>query len=89
MTGLSYSEQVERVLWSWPAVVEKAETDWARDFARSIAAQARRRNWRPSPKQLALMQQMVGQLYRGRDFTDGQRIADPFPPDDDFPLIED
>lgn len=83
---LSYSEQVERIMWSWPTVVENAETDWARGFARSIAGQAKRRNWRPSPKQLALMKQMVGQLYAGRDFT-GSRIADPFPPDD-FDVIE-
>lgn len=84
---MSYREQVERVLWSWPTVVEKAETDWAKGFARSIAAQARRRNWRPSPKQLALMKEMVAQLYRGRDVT-GERIADPFPADDDFQVIE-
>lgn len=83
---MSYREQVERVLWSWPTVIEKAETDWARSFARSIAAQARKPKWRPSPKQLSLMKEMVAQLYRGRDFTEGERISDPFP--DDFDVIE-
>jgi len=70
MKPLTYADQVERVLWSWPRVVEAAENDWAKGFALSIAKQSRRRGWRPSPKQLALMKNMVAQIY-ARDGDEG------------------
>lgn len=55
---------VEELLWSWPTVCRMATNDWAKNFAASIAKQARRRGWTPSPKQHALMNSMVAELYR-------------------------
>lgn len=70
---------VDELLWSWPTVCKAARTDWARSFALSIAKHSKRRGWRPSPKQYALMTRMVAEVYRRRGEFDG----------DDFPLIED
>ncbi len=55
---------VEELLWSWPTVCRMATNDWAKNFAASIAKQARRRNWTPSAKQHQLMNSMVAELYR-------------------------
>ncbi|AUH34647.1 hypothetical protein [Paracoccus tegillarcae] len=55
---------VDELLWSWPTVCRMATNEWAKGFARSIASQSRRRNWTPSPKQHALMNSMVNELYR-------------------------
>ncbi len=71
---------IDELLWSWPTVCEAATNEWARNFARSIASQSRRRNWKPSPKQHLLMQRMVNELYQRCDNFDGP---------EDFPLIED
>lgn len=60
---------VDELLWSWPTVCKSAKDEWARGFALSIAKQSKRPNWAPSPKQHALMQRMVRDLYRdGNDF---------------------
>ena len=55
--------EIERIMWSWPRVNAAARTDWAKGFAASIARQARRRNWQPTPKQAALMRRMVDELF--------------------------
>ena len=36
-------------------------------FARSMLKQSRRRNWRPSPKQRALMERLVAELFNEAD----------------------
>lgn len=55
--------EVERLLFHWPHVVRLAENDWAKDFAKSIVLQSRRRNWRPSAKQYEIMRRMVSELF--------------------------
>jgi len=55
--------EFERLLFHWPAVVKAAENAWARNFALSVAAQARRRHWRPSAKQIGIMRRMVNELF--------------------------
>ena len=57
---------LEELLWSWKAVIRRAPEGWARNFALSIARQARRKDWAPSAKQLGIMQRMVADLYRER-----------------------
>lgn len=54
---------VDELLFHWPAVVRLAENDWAKDFAKSIAMQSRRRHWKPTPKQIGIMQRMVADLF--------------------------
>jgi hypothetical protein len=61
-------------LFHWNLVIKAATDEWAKNFAKSIANQSRRRGWKPTPKQLALMRSMVSAL-----FTHG---------DDDLSLIE-
>ena len=68
---------VEELLFHWSAVVQRATNEWARDFASSIAKQSRRKGWRPTPKQAALMQRMVSELFTHADQWE-----------DDFSLIE-
>ena len=72
-----HARSVDELLHHWPAVLQAAENEWAKSFATSIAKQARRRGWNPTPKQRALMHRMVEQLFAVDD--DG----------DDFRLIED
>ena len=54
---------VERLLHHMPTIARRAENDWAGNFARSIIRQSKRRNWKPSPKQLSIMSRLVGELF--------------------------
>lgn len=62
---------VDELLWSWPTVCRMATNEWAKGFALSIMKQSKRRNWNPSPKQHALMNNMVNELYQHRGDFDG------------------
>lgn len=68
-------QPIDEILWSWPTVIRVAKDEWTKNFAKSIARQSRRRGWKPSPKQHALMSKIVSDLYRGD-------------PDEDLQLIE-
>lgn len=57
------SRTVEELLYHMPTVARLAESDWARVFAQSILRQRKRRNWRPSPKQLSVMHALVSDLF--------------------------
>ncbi len=72
---------VDELMWTWPSIIERAPDGWTRDFARSIARQAKRRGWKPSAKQHALMNKLVAEYYRRRG-----RVTDGDGPD--FDLIE-
>jgi len=67
---MSRPRTVEELLFHWPQVVRLATNDWAKGFALSIARQSRRRNWKPTPRQICIMQRMVAELFqhRGDDF---------------------
>ena len=54
---------VEELLFHMRTVVRNADNAWAKDFARSILAQAKRPGWTPSPKQEALMQRLAAELF--------------------------
>lgn len=70
------SRSTEELLFHWSAVVQRATNAWAKDFAASISKQSRRKGWKPTPKQAALMQSMVSDLFQ---HSNGE---------DDFSLIE-
>jgi len=70
------SAEVERLNHHMPTIAETASNTFARGSAKSITKQARRKNWRPSVKQLPLMRELVTDLFR---HTGG---------DDDIQLIE-
>ncbi|KAA8616264.1 hypothetical protein [Salipiger aestuarii] len=55
--------EIERALFHWPTVVRLAPQGWAQNFAKSIAAQSRRRNWNPTAKQAEIMRRMVNDLF--------------------------
>ena len=67
----------EELLFHWSAVAQRATNAWAKEFAASIAKQSRRKGWRPTPKQAALMQSLVSDLFQRSDQGE-----------DDFSLIE-
>lgn len=51
----------------WPIVVRRVMADdqsqeWARGFVRSIAKQSKRKAWRPTKKQLAVMERFVVEI---------------------------
>lgn len=53
--------EVDRLLFSWGRVVRDAE-GWARGFALSIQRARKKPSWKPSAKQLSVMQRMVAEL---------------------------
>jgi hypothetical protein len=61
---------LDELMFHWPTVIRRAETDWARTFARSVAVQSRRRNWQPSPKQRQIMISMVSDLFSASAYRD-------------------
>ncbi|KPQ07464.1 MAG: hypothetical protein HLUCCA12_06505 [Rhodobacteraceae bacterium HLUCCA12] len=49
----------------WPAIVRRSMIDgdeWTQSFAKSIARNGKRPNWRPTPKQEAIMRRLVSDL---------------------------
>ncbi|SHK35963.1 hypothetical protein SAMN05444000_12647 [Shimia gijangensis] len=62
---MSYAtpSEIERLVYYMPSIAARAENDWSRSFAQSIVKQCRRRNWRPSPKQLSVMRGLVTDLF--------------------------
>ena len=61
------NRSTEELLFHMPTVARRARDEWAKAFAESVVKQARRRNWHPSAKQLAMMQRMVSELFTGPD----------------------
>lgn len=61
------SEELDRLMYYWRRVIATATESWARGFALNIQRQARRSSWRPTPKQAALMRQMVAELLKEAD----------------------
>ena len=57
------SSEIDRLVYHMPTVAQMAENDWAKGFAQSISRQSRRRNWRPSPKQVSVMRGLVSDLF--------------------------
>ena len=68
------NRSTEELLWHMPTVHRMARDEWAKNFAESVLKQARRRGWRPSVKQLAMMQRMVSELFTRRD--DGDALVE-------------
>ncbi|SLN20097.1 hypothetical protein ROJ8625_00714 [Roseivivax jejudonensis] len=54
---------IEELLFQMPTVQRRASDEWARTFAASIMKQSRRRNWRPSEKQEAIMRRLVSEIF--------------------------
>ena len=53
----------EECLFHWNLVIKAATDEWAKNFAKSIMKQSRRRGWQPTAKQLARMRVMVSDLF--------------------------
>ena len=69
---------LEEVLSHWPAVTKAAKNKpnpWVQSFVADVAKRRRWRNWHPTPKQLAIMQRLVAELFQEAD-------------EDDFEVIE-
>lgn len=57
---------IEELLFHMPWLSRNAPTAWERSFADGIAKNGRRRNWRPSPKQVAVMERLVSDMFAGQ-----------------------
>ena len=68
------NRSIPEIMFHWPAVVSRADTDFAKGFARSVARQARRPGWRPTAKQLPIMERMVSDLFTSAD-DEGEEIS--------------
>ena len=64
---MSRRRDIDELLHHMPAVARDADNTWAANFARSILGQAKRPGWTPSPKQEALMQGLVSELFTHTD----------------------
>ncbi|MGJ8586374.1 MAG: hypothetical protein ACSHXD_19970 [Marinosulfonomonas sp.] len=54
----------------WPAILRSASAsgdDWLKGFTRSIARNAKRTGWLPTPKQAQLMKRLVVELRTSPD----------------------
>ena len=60
---MTAERSVDECLHWLPTVAKAATDEWAQGFAKSILGQSRRRNWKPTPKQLATMRRMVAELF--------------------------
>lgn len=58
---MSAELSVEACLYWLEAVAARATNEWARGFAKSVLRQSRRRGWKPSPKQAAVMRRLVSE----------------------------
>jgi hypothetical protein len=61
--NIASGAEIERLLHHMPSVALHAENTWAKGFAQSVSKQARRKGWRPSPKQLSIMRGLVSDLF--------------------------
>lgn len=65
---------IEVLLHHWPAVIRDADEGWARGFALSIQRARKRPGWIPTGRQMAVMQQMVAELFIQTDSGDEEVI---------------
>ena len=54
---------IDRLVYHMSTVAEHTTGEWARNFARSIIRQSRRRNWKPSSKQVEIMRKLVADVF--------------------------
>lgn len=54
---------VDLLLHYMPQVAREATDPWARRFAADMAKKVNWRNWEPSPKQRAIMDRLVNELF--------------------------
>ena len=73
---ITRERSLEEMLFHWNSVCNRAKDDWTKGFALSIAAASKRRHWKPTPKQLGIMQRMVSDLFVhwAADTDDGKVI---------------
>jgi hypothetical protein len=58
---MSDTLSVESLVYWLEPVACRATNDWTRTFARSVLRQSRRRGWKPSPKQEAIMHRLLSE----------------------------
>ena len=44
-----------------------SQVEWEADFARSVLRQAKRPGWKPSAKQLTIMERLVSEMFNETD----------------------
>lgn len=61
--NIASGEEIERLLFHMPSVASQFDDPWAKSFAESVIKHSRRKNWKPSPKQLPIMRRLVSDLF--------------------------
>ncbi len=61
--GALSGPELERLLFHMPACVQRARSEWMRDFAADMAKRAHWPNFKPTQKQIEVMQGMVDDLF--------------------------
>jgi len=54
---------LEELLYHMRTIAQLPNGDWAAGFARSILRSAKRRGWKPTHKQRAIMQRLVAEMF--------------------------
>lgn len=57
------THEIERLTFHMKTVARDSENEFASGFARSVLRQSKRPDWKPSPKQLSVMQALVADLF--------------------------
>lgn len=60
---------LDMLLHDMQKIARSGKSAWVTNFARSILGQAKRPDWRPSKKQLAIMENMIDEHFNIRDDT--------------------
>lgn len=58
---------VDLLLHYMPAVARETSDPWVLKFAEDMMAKAHWKNWNPSPKQVAMMNKLVSELFSHTD----------------------
>lgn len=56
---------LDELLFWWPSITRRATEEWAKGFCQSVLKQSKRRNWKPSDKQLHIMRQLHREMFSG------------------------
>ena len=67
---------LQELLFHWPTVAYRANVNWTKAFVASFAKATSRRSWRPTAKQLGVIQRIVGDLYRPRAKNEDAQVLE-------------
>lgn len=58
---------LDELLYHMKTLARSGDSEWERNFARSVLRHSKRPTWRPTPKQERIMQEMVIEMFDQSD----------------------